>query len=379
MIDDISSSGINLSSAKEEKVKNNEKDKEDLESLIQPNYSFSSFSLAFKNLLPPATQLFKKNIEFKILTILFGSWIIITIFEFIYALAAGDTLIISDGFFNTFKTISFLITCLSLLFTHVSSLNSTFIYKRIEVISALASGIFLSIVSVYMCLQALHLITEEHEIDPPIKFLRFLYVIKIIISICSIMPLSDYILHPSLQIKLFLWKKYKEWKDLNEITFNQLKECSKVLKGWNNHYENMNALCINLISDLFCSVMFIIFFYLFEERSFDKGYTFISILNIVFVIISSKPLYTSVIKILMQGKCEVYEAFYSKLNKDITYFEGCLGVKEIKFWMCAENDIKGYIKLYGKPELDRVQLKKQIHDLADQIELNCDFTIEVSE
>ena len=332
---------------------------------------------SINSFLFPFTQLFQKNFEFKIITSLFTSWIALTLFEFLYALINSDTLIISDGFFNTFKTISFLITCLSILFSHLTSTSSHFLYKRIEIIASLTSIIFLVIVSVYMCLQSLHLLTEEHEIIPPVNFFKWFYVLKVIVDLIALMPFSDYILHPSIHVKLFLWKICKEWKNLNDISYSQLKQCGKVLKGWNNHYENMNALCVSLISDLFCSISFIVFFYMFEEDYYDKGYIAISCANVICVFILCGPVIRSVIKILMQGKCEVYNAFYNKVNKEITYFEGCLGMKDLKFWMCAQNDMKCYVKLYAKKELDKGKLKEMLHNIADDIELNCDFTIHI--
>lgn len=350
----------------------------------KPSSSISSqlsqFPPSLNSLYLPFTQLFSKNVEFQMITFLFSSWIILTLLEFIYGLSKSDSLIISDGFFNTFKTISFLITCLSFLFTYLTSNTQLFISKRIELIASLTSIIFLVIVSVYMCLQSLHLITEDHMHHVPISFFNFIYVIKVIVDIIALMPFSDYILHPSIQIKINLWKICKEWKDLNEISFTQLKQCSKVLKKWNNHSENLNSLCISLISDLISSISFIVFFYAFDgKKYFDKGYMVISIVNFIFVIIMTKPLFNSVIRILMQGKCEIYEAFYGKLNKEITYFEGCLGVKDIKFWMNAQNDIKGYIKIYAKKDIDRNKIKEVIHKIADEIDLTCDFTLEISE
>lgn len=378
MIDEPITSQSGISLTKETPVKppptNNDIEKPNSNSMV------ASFPTSIQSLYHPFMQLLFKNSDFQILTFLFSSWIIITIIEFTYGLSVSDPLIISDGFFNTFKTISFLITCLSLLFTYLTSNSQLFIYKRIELIASLIGMIFLVIVSIYMCLQSLHLITEDHLHYIPIKFFNFIYVIKVIVDIASLMPFSDNILHPSIQIKLYLWKVCKEWKDLNEITYSQLKQCSKVIKGWNNHTDNMNSLCVGLISDLISSISFIIFFYAFDaEHYFDKGYMIISIVNFIIVIIMVRPLFLSVIKVLMQGKCEMYEAFYAKVNKEITYFEGCLGVKEIKFWMNANNDIKGYIKIYAKKDLNRRKLQEVIQNIATDIELTCDFTLEVSE
>ena len=54
-------------------------------------------------------------------------------------------------------------------------------------------------------------------------------------------------------------------------------------------------------------------------------------------------------------------------------------MKDIKFWMNAQNDIKGYIKIYAKKDIDRNKIKEVIHKIADEIDLTCDFTLEISE
>ena len=84
-------------------------------------------------------------------------------------------------------------------------------------------------------------------------------------------------------------------------------------------------------------------------------------------------------KILMQGKCTIYESLYSKLIQEISYFEGCQGVKEIKFWMNSQNNIKIYIKIYANKNLDRNKLKNRISEITREIELICDYTLEIDE
>lgn len=340
------------------------------------NNVFLSNSL-LSTLIQPSIHLFKNNDEFRYISCLFIAWINLTLVEFIYGLI-GDGNVISDSFFNTFKTICFLIPCLSLLFSRFYSIESKFLMVRLELISAAAGFIFLVIVSVYMLLQSLHLITEDEDLDLPITFFKWLYVIKAIIDITALMYLSDYITHPMFQVKLFLWKKIKEWKQLNEISMSQLKLCAPVLKIWNNHYENMNSLCVNLISDLSSSILFIIQFYVFGKHHYALCYLTISLFNFIIVLVLVKPLFRSVLKILMQGRNEAYESFYSKLNKEITYFNGCLGVKEMKFWMIAQNEVKAYIKIYGDKNIDRVSLNHLIHSIADEIELNFDCTLEIA-
>ena len=187
---------------------------------------------------------------------LFTTWILMTFIEFISAVIMGDSDIISDGFFNIFKTISFLISGLSILFNHMYSNTCLFLSQRIELIAALISMVFVVIVSVYMILQALHLVTDDDIRIPPAVYLQWLYMLKVIIDLSALLCFSDYIIHPSIQVKLQLWKYIKVWKKLNNITFEELKKITNLRKQWNNHFENMNALCVSIISDLISSIFF---------------------------------------------------------------------------------------------------------------------------
>ena len=302
-----------------------------------------------------------------------------TFVEFISALIMGDSDIISDGFFNIFKTISFLISCLSILFNHMYSNTYLFLSQRIELIAALVSMIFVVIVSVYMILQALHLVTDDDIRIPPAGYLQWLYMLKVIVDLAALLSFSDYIIHPSLQVRIQLWKYVKTWKKLNDITFEELKKISNLRKQWNNHFENMNALCVSIISDLLSSLFFLIFFSIFDTAYYSRAYMIISIFNFFAVLFLVNPLFHSVLKIFMQGKSELYESFYRKINQELTYFEGSLGVKNIKFWMISQNYIKGQIKIYSTKNIDRNKLKNRINNIVDEIELNADICIEFDE
>ena len=310
---------------------------------------------------------------------LFTAWILMTFIEFISAVIMGDSDIISDGFFNIFKTISFLISGLSILFNHMYSNTCLFLSQRIELIAALISMVFVVIVSVYMILQALHLVTDDDIRIPPAVYLQWLYMLKVIIDLSALLCFSDYIIHPSIQVKLQLWKYIKVWKKLNNITFEELKKITNLRKQWNNHFENMNALCVSIISDLISSIFFLIFFSVFDTKYYSRAYMIISIFNFFAVLFFVNPLFHSVLKIFMQGKSELYESFYRKINQELTYFEGSLGVKNIKFWMISQNYIKGQIKIYSTKNIDRNKLKNRINKIVDEIELIADICIEFDE
>lgn len=369
---------------KKEKDKEKGKDIENLISNNNNNYNTKKFDLnkglpSINAIIQNGTILMNKNITFQIILFLFVFWIVITIFEFISALILGNSDIISDGFFNTFKTIGFLISCLSILFNYMYSNVHSFLVLRIELTAALTNIIFEVIVSVYMLLQALHLVTDDEERIPPINYLTWLYVIKTIFDMLALLRFSDFIIHPSIQVKLQLWKFTKTWKKLNELSIDELKKVTKFRKIWNNHFENMNALCVCLISDLFCSLSFVIFFYIFGTRFYGRGYLFISIMNFFIVIFLVRPLFSSVLKIFMQGKSEMYECFYRKINQELTYCNGSLGVKHFKFWMIAQNYLKGQIKIYSNNNIDRLKLKDAIHKIADDVGVHADISIEFDE
>ena len=302
-----------------------------------------------------------------------------TFIEFISAIVMGDSDIISDGFFNIFKTISFLISCLSILFNHMYSNTYLFLSQRIELVAALVSMIFVVIVSVYMILQALHLVTDDDIRIPPAVYLQWLYMLKVIIDLSALLCFSDYIIHPSIQVKLQLWKFVKIWKKLNNITFEELKKITNLRKQWNNHFENMNALCASIISDLLSSLFFLIFFSVFDTVYYARAYMIISIFNFFAVLCLVNPLFYSVLRIFMQGKSELYESFYRKINQELTYFEGSLGVRNIKFWMISQNYIKGQIKIYSTKNIDRNKLKNKINSIVDEIELIAAICVEFDE
>jgi len=362
-----------------------------------------SFKFDLNFIMNSSYRLLKTNEEFFYLVIFLVIWLSLILSEFLYGITQSKVHIISDSFFNLFKSISILITVFSILFTRVFHSNYFFLKNRIELIAALSNIIFLIIVSMYMCLQALHIITETDDGDMPehshhgayegdevgtINFFKNFFIFKIIVDVVIILNLSDYILHPSIQIKLLLWKKSHSWKNLDEIDLENLKESKHLIKIWNNHFENMNALSINMCSDLLSSILFLIWFYVSKDQHFEYAYCIISVVNLIVVVILINPVLKSVFKILMQGKTEVYESFYQKMQNEISYFEGSLGIKEIKIWMTAQNDIKcnknlfnciiGYIQIYGGDELNRNKLKEHINNLANSLEINFEMTLEIT-
>ncbi len=311
--------------------------------------------------------LFSTNPRFKLVVIISFSLIILTIYEFYKGIQLENKEIISDGFFNSFKTISFIISFLSIVLNEIINRKKNNKIKRIELLSALIINIFLMIVSIYMLLQALHIVTDKHEINPPKIFFKNLYVLKIIIDILPLIFLFKYILHIETRIKFFLWRK----------PF-QLKECSHLIKLWNNHFENMNSLTKCLISDLFSSVLFVIFFIFFNEKNYHLVYMLISISNFFVVFFLVKPSFHSIMRVLMQAKFSGYDSYYNLIFEELSNFEKCERVIDLKYWMNAENEIKVYAKLKGS-DIDKNLLKEKLENISREFNLICDYTIDNEE
>lgn len=313
------------------------------------NYSQTNFIIPFDQIFSSSIKLVKTNEEFFYLSIFLTIWLGLIMIEFIYGFFTSKVHVISDSFFNYFKTFSFLITGGSILLTRVFTFNTVFLKNRIELMAALSNCVFLIIVSLYMCLEALHVITEpeedthhqvENEEKDTIAFLKNFFVVKVILDVVGVLVFSDYIVHPSIQIKLHLWKKHRQWKNLADMNVENLRDCRNLIKNWNNHFENMNALAINISADLLSSILFLICFYISQDNHFEVVYCLISFVNLIILVILISPVLKSIVQNLMQGKSEIYECFYSQLKQEISYFEGCLGIKDIKFWMTAQNSLK---------------------------------------
>ena len=56
-----------------------------------------------------------------------------------------------------------------------------------------------------------------------------------------------------------------------------------------------------------------------------------------------------------------------------------VGIKDKKFWMTGQNEIRSYIKIYGQKNLDKNKLKDNLHKICEEVQLNCDFTLEITE
>jgi Co/Zn/Cd efflux system component len=301
----------------------------------------SIFNITF--LISSALRLTRMNEEFYYLLIYLMLWLAFCLFEFLYGFLESKVDILSDAFFISFKTFSFLITGFSKLLSKVYVFNSAFIKNRIELLSALSNLVFLVIVSLHMCIQALHLMTEIHEHEEQedtstVYFLSNFFMVKLVLNAIFLLKFSDYIVHPSIQIKMMIWKKYRIWKGVfNNDTFN---DARPIIKLWNNHNENMNALTVNILCDMISSMLFIILLYISSNNHYESVFGIVCLVNIVAVGILVWPGFTSILLILMQGKSDLYQPFKDQLDKEITLFEGCIGIENIKIWQISQSELK---------------------------------------
>lgn len=368
------------------------------------NHSDSSslFNFDFYSLLDMAVKLSQKNIEFLSIIILLIIWMIMVLFEFFYGFIELKVSIINDSFANFFKSFSFLIAGFSLLFNRIYYFeNKKLLKNRIELVGALSNIVFLVIVSLNMCIQALHIATEssEHihidldekdsilESEDQIIFLKNFYVVKIIIHVIGLLQFSDYILHPTLQIKLSLWKFSKKWKNIESLDYDELCSSKQLINRWNSHNENMHALTINMLSDLSASIIFILCFY--GDFDFEIVYMFISIFNLFLITYLSKSLIYSCIPILMQGINGLSNSIIIKLTDIIGITEGVTGIKEIKSWHIQPNEIRckikhlkffiylDIIKAFGTDKVNKEELIKNCEDIIKKTGIEFKLIIEI--
>lgn len=352
----------------------------DIEKPINPIEQFSEIQSPTSEYINVNNKT-KYNKELYIIIGFLFIWFGYLIIIFVKGIIKDDDVILSEGFFNSYRFVSFVITLLSLIYARKHIDNEQFITKRIELVSSLASVVSLLILSAHMCIHSLHLVTEEgHHIHKLRKtFLNWFYFIKIGINVIVLVLFYDYMIHPSHLLKYKIWKNSKQWKKMDEVSFIEIKDNINLIKQWDNHKENIHSFCVYLKSDIFSSLSFIIFFNVFKAKKyFGWGFMIIAILHFTLVILMCKPIFHFVLRILMQGKSEIYSELYSKISTLISNSEGVIKVNELKIWMKSHNDIKGCMKLLIDNTFQRSKLKNEITLLASEIGIQCEFTIEAS-
>jgi len=347
--------------------------------------TYEAFSL--ESLITYTFKLIKVHKEFMLIVVYIFLSFSMMWFEFLYGLFYSQIDIISDSFFNLFKSSAFLITALSILLSkYFNYLN--FLTERIELMSALSNTVFLLIVSLYRILESLHSLSESNEHIQegnlsdmkimPVNFLRTFGVFKIMLDTSFLILFSDYLMHPSIQIKLQLWKKYRCWKRFEDLKTVDLKENNELIRKWNNHFENMNALLMNIVCDLFSNTIFLLSLDLTNIENFEKINLLISFINMILTIFCVMPLFSSITQVLMQGKSAFFVCFFEQLEKEITLFEGVLAIQYIKYWMVSQNEMRCNMKLLVSSQIDKDELKRQIDTTVNDVGVNIDIMIDTA-
>lgn len=342
---------------------------------------------SFENLINFTFKLIKVNKEFMLILVYIFLSFSMMWFEFFNGLYFSQIDIISDSFFNLFKSSAFLITALSILLSkYFNYLN--FLIERIELMSALSNSVFLLIVSLYRILESLHSLSERNEHAQqikesdvkiiPLNFLRTFGVFKIMLDTSFLILFSDYLMHPSIQIKLQLWKKYRCWKRFEDLKTVDLKENNELIRKWSNHFENMNALLMNIVCDLFSNTIFLLSLDLTNVENFEEINLIISFINMILTIFCVLPLFNSITQVLMQGKSAFFICFFEYLEKEITLFEGVLAIQHIKYWMVSQNEMRCNMKLLVSSEIDKEELKRQLDIGVNDVGVNIDIMIDTA-
>ena len=300
--------------------------------------------IAYKNIKNYFKILKEKNSEFKFIFYILISNILIVSIEFLSSIFIGFSEIICDGFFNFFKTISIFIIFISILFTNFykefnyKNLNNIFFsIERIELVSSLGIIVFLIISNLYMLIEGLHKIIEkDEEVNIPINLFRFICIFKIILNLCSVIYFNKYIIHP------FYCK-------------------SMQINYWDNHKENMNVLCINLLGEILYCSLFLVYFYNFNEKYFGIYYIIIGFIYLIFNIMCIKPIFVSTTDIFMESKGNYFDKENNLKNQLSELFnEDDVKINSLKIRLNSQNNVVCYLKIKSKLNIDRNQIREDI-------------------
>ena len=306
----------------------------------------SEQKISYKNLKNYFNTLKEKNFEFKFIFYILILNILIVSIEFSSSIFIGFSEIICDGFFNFFKMISIFIILISILFTNFykefnyKNLNNIFFsIERIELVSSLGIIVFLIISNLYMLIEGLHKIIEkDEEVNIPLNLYKFICIFKIILNLCSVIYFNKYIIHP------FYCK-------------------SMQINYWDNHKENMNVLCINLLGEILYCSLFLIYFYNFNAKYFGIYYIIIGFIYLIFNIMCIKPIFVSTTDIFMESKGNYFDKENNLKNQLSELFkEDEVKINSLKMRLNSQNNIVCYLKIASKLNIDRNQIREDIQN-----------------
>lgn len=313
-------------------------------------------------------KLFKSNDDVFYLSIFTLMWILLIQFEFIYGLVFTNSYIISDSFFNIFKIFAF-ITCLialiirkSVVINNIDSIDNIYFFKsRIEQIAALCNSIMITIISLYMMLNSLHMITEEEEFDYDsvknkadevniMHNFNFVFLtIKIIMNILILTSFSEFVIPQNFNIKFQLKKKYNEWRNLNDINYEDLVLCSSETRRHNSGYSNFHSYTNILLVDFLCSFSLVILLYIFD-LTYEKAYLFACVINLISTFLLTAPIFNILFYVFLNGRSSLYDSFYKECREILSSYENSIDVLDEKWWMISQNELSYIVKIHLKKQ-----------------------------
>lgn len=353
-------------------------------------------------------KLFKSNDDVFYLSIFTCIWILLILFEFIYGFVFANSYIISDSFFNIFKIFAF-VTCLialvirkSVSINNIDSIDNIYFFKtRIEQIAALCNSVMITIISLYMMLNSLHMITEEEEFDYDSvrkkenevnimhNFNFIFFTIKIIMNVLIMMSFSDFVLSPNLNIKLQLRQKYKEWKNLSNLNYEDLTMCSNEIKKHNSTFINFHSYTNILLVDLLSSFTILILLYILDI-SYEKSYLFACIINLLSTFILTTPVFNMLFYVFLNGRTPTYDSFYEECHLTLKNYDNYISIIDEKWWMISQNELSFLVKISLKNTLNEINrvnkedelfeinnIKHDIYKLANKVGLVVKMKIDI--
>lgn len=297
-------------------------------------------------------QLFNSNSEIYHLSLLTLAFSVIVFFELVFGLILNETKIIGDSFFNLFKVIPLIITVASVFCSKSQLLqsfnNSTFKRNRIEIIAALANCVLLVIIALYMILNSMHIIAEAGEDEHHTKeesmlsfYFNFL-IAKILYGTVFLLNYNDTLIHQSFIIKINLRKIMGTWKPFSQITLNNLSTTSEEIRNHTAHNENLNILCVSVMSDLVSTVVMYVLLFVFGGY-YEKVYLISCFFNLFIISVLITPVFYSLINILMQGRNSMYKPLYEEVKRQLDQINE-ISKYEVRWWMESENELVCVIK-----------------------------------
>jgi hypothetical protein len=97
---------------------------------------------------------------------------------------------------------------------------------------------------------------------------------------------------------------------------------------------------VNVFADLVSSLNFLICFWFSNDNHFEYIYFLNSCVNLAIVFLLVWFIFGVVIDLFMQARKPIITAADKVIQREVGLFEGCLGIKETKYWMISNKSVK---------------------------------------